>query len=128
MLPAGARVSISAPAPPRLLLSSPDSGSQESRLGEPARHHHRVVGHLESEHAEALASASQHGLLEVGELAAPPGSLGFQLLPFSKQLSLPSLHLRSNAQQLLSKERRLHVELLTKQKKVQQGLTLGADK
>ena len=100
MLPTGARVSISASSSPGLLLSPPDSGSQESRLGQPARHHHRVVGHLEGEHAEALAGAGQHGLLEVGELAAPPGSLGFQLLALSEQLSFPPLHLPSNVQQL----------------------------
>ena len=95
MLPAGARVSISAPPSPGLLLSSTNSSCQESRLGrQPARHDHGVVGHLEGEHAKALASAGQHGLLQVGELAAPPRSLCFQLLALSKQLSSSSLHLQ----------------------------------
>ena len=41
-------------------------------------------GDLEGEHAQLLADAGQHGLLEVAELAAPPRPLSLQLLPSSQ--------------------------------------------
>ena len=89
------RISVSASAAPWLLLGSTNGSSKESGLGEPARHNHSVVRHLQGEHAKALASAGQHGLFEVGELAAPPGALGLQLLALAEQLRFSTLHLRA---------------------------------
>ena len=103
-------VSVSAPAAPWLLLSATNSCSKKaSRLRvHPARHHDGVVGHLQGEHAKALASAGQHGLFEVGELAAPPGALGLQLLALAEQLRFSTLHLREVGHQVA------FTELLTK--------------
>ena len=50
-------------------------------------------GDLEGEHAELLADAGQHGLLEVAQLAAPPRPLRLELLPGPQQLLPPPPHL-----------------------------------
>ena len=88
------RISVSASAAPWLLLGSTNGSSKESGLGEPAGHNHSVVRHLQGEHAKALAGPGQHGLLQVGELAAPSRSFCFELLALTKQLCLSSLHLK----------------------------------
>ena len=115
------KLSVSAPAAPWLLLSATNSCSKKaSRLRvHPARHHDGVVGHLQGEHAKALASAGQHGLFEVGELAAPPGALGLQLLALAEQLRFSTLHLRAVGHQVA------FTELLTKRQKLWQRIEIG---
>ena len=73
----GGRCSVLRPAGG--LLGSP-GGEEVGRAG----HHHRVVPHLQGEHPQLLPDAVKDVLLQVAELAAPPGPLGLQLLASSQ--------------------------------------------
>ena len=78
-------VSVGGP-PPSLLVRVPPR-PRPAHHGHPLRDHlDLAAGHLQGEHAQLLADARQHRLLDIAELAAPPRPLGLQLLPSSQQL------------------------------------------
>ena len=89
--------------PPLGVFSAPShSRGQEPWTPQAGRHHHCCVSHLQSEHSQVLAGAGQQGLLQVRQLAGPPGPLRLQLLPLPQQGGLPPPHLVHLSLQLVN--------------------------